>query len=87
MSRKMKYVKVEEYDSIVVFPTIIEHKSFRFLKPKSAGFCSISNNEIRCYGESVSLGIESHPDDSIEATKQYFSYGAAELLRKKLDLT
>lgn len=83
MSEKMKYVKVGHYDSIVIFPTIIEHSDFKYLNPKSAGFCYISTDEISCFGESISLGIKSDPiEDSKKATLQYF--GVEAMLNLKL---
>jgi len=30
---KMKYVKIGTYNSIVIFPTIIEHSAFKHLNP------------------------------------------------------
>jgi len=69
---KMKYVKVGDYNSIIIFPTIIQHSDFRYLKPTSAGFCYISENKVECFGESVSLGLKSNERlDTIDATKQY----------------
>ena len=69
---KMKYVKVGQYDSIIVFPTIIEHSDFKHMNPKSAGFCYISEKKVECFGESISLGLKSEEKgDSLQATKQY----------------
>lgn len=69
---KMKYVKVGDYNSIIIFPTIIEHSRFKYLNPISAGFCYISEDKVVCFGESISLGIKSNERlDTIDATKQY----------------
>jgi len=69
---KMKYVRIGDYNSIVIFPEIIQHSDFRHLKPKSAGFCYISEEKVECFGESISLGIKSDEKyDTIDATKQY----------------
>jgi hypothetical protein len=69
---KMKYVKVGDYNSIIIFPTIIEHSKFKNLNPISAGFCYISDEKVVCFGESVSLGLKANERlDTIDATKQY----------------
>jgi hypothetical protein len=68
---KMKYVKVEDYKSIIIFPTIINHSEFKYLKPISAGFCYISPTKVECFGESIGLGLKSQEEDTFEATKQY----------------
>lgn len=68
----MKYVKVGHYNTIIVFPTIIEHSEFKHFNPKSAGFCYISIDKVVCFGESISLGLKAdEKEDSREATKQY----------------
>ena len=69
---KMKYVKVGDYNSIIIFPMIIEHSDFKNFKPTTAGFCYISNDKVDCFGESVSLRLKSNERlDTIDATKQY----------------
>ena len=70
---KQKYVKLED-DSIIIFPMIIDHSSFKSRKPVSAGFCYISEEEVNCFGESFTLGIESDEKDSEIATKQIFGF-------------
>ena len=69
---KMKYVKIGDYNSIIIFPTIIQHSEFKRFNPTSAGFCYISKDKVECFGESVSLGLKSNERlDTIDATKQY----------------
>lgn len=69
---KMKYIKVGDYNSIIIFPTIIQHSEFKHLKPKTAGFCYISEEKVECFGNSISLNLKSDEKaDTIEATKQY----------------
>lgn len=77
---RQKYVRLKEYDEIIIFPQIIKHSKFRNLEPVSAGFCSIGDNVINCYGRSVSLNLEGKEDDSFIATKQVFGWDAAEAL-------
>ena len=68
----MKYVKIGDYDSIVIFPEIVEHSTFKYLSPSSAGFCYISEDRIVCFGESISLKLKSEEkEDTMLATKQY----------------
>lgn len=69
---RMKYVKVGDYNSIIIFPMIIEHSKFKHFNPTTAGFCYISNEKVECFGESISLGLKSNERlDTIDATKQY----------------
>lgn len=68
----MKYIKVGDYNSIIIFPEIIQHDTFRYLNPTTAGFCYIEKGRVHCFGESVSLGLKSNERlDTIDATKQY----------------
>jgi len=71
---RLKYVRLAEYDSIIIFPEIIQHNSFEGRNPISAGFCNIDceNRKVNCFGESFSLGLSSLPDDSEIATWQFF---------------
>lgn len=68
---KMKYVRIGEYNSIIIFPEIIQHSQFQKFSPKSAGFCYISPEKVVCFGESISLNLKSDPEDTKFATKQY----------------
>lgn len=69
---QMKYVRVKDYNSIIIFPQIIQHKEFKEFEPVSAGFCYVSSEKITCFGESISLDLKSNEvDDTFEATKQY----------------
>lgn len=72
MSAKLKYVRLGRLDEIIIFPEVIEHSSFKGLNPISAGFCYINEDRVKCFGESVSLGLKSMDDDSVIATKQLF---------------
>jgi len=74
MNTKQKYIRLERYDEIIIFPEVIEHSSFKHMKPISAGFCYIEDRKVSCFGESYSLGLESKEDDSQRATWQLFGY-------------
>jgi hypothetical protein len=74
-----KYIIVDR--CAIVFSAALTHSDIaRGLKPESAGFVSFcadrdeSNNpiiKVSAYGKSVSLGIESNPEeDSIRIAKQ-----------------
>ena len=73
-----KYIRLERYNEFIFFPEIIEHSQFRNLKPISAGFCYLDNDDniVNCFGESVSLGLKSKEDDTKLATKQVYGYDA-----------
>jgi hypothetical protein len=75
MSEKQKYIRLKEYNEIIIFPCIIEHSEFRKFEPVSAGFCYINSSKRRvdCFGESVSLNLKANPkEDTLQATKQVF---------------
>lgn len=78
MDRKQKYVKIGEYSEIIIFPCTIDHDTFRHLNPISAGFCYIDPDEVRCFGKSFTLKLDSDPkNDSFYATKQLFGFEAS----------
>jgi hypothetical protein len=74
----MKYVMFESpVEGIfpIVFPEAIDHNLFvrslaavyPGIKPTSAGFCSISDfsdHEVSVWGKSVTLNLQSQPDDA-----------------------
>lgn len=78
MSR-VKYIRTESHQ-IIVFGEGIEHSRFEHMNPVSAGFISIGINKngnpsCTCYGESVSLGIDSCPrQDNALAMEQVLGY-------------
>lgn len=75
MSEKLKYIKLPEYNSIVIFPCVINHSSFRHKNPVSAGFCNIDteNEVVKCYGESIGLDLKSNQEEDTKlATIQVF---------------
>ena len=83
MDTKQKYVRLKEYNQIIIFHAIIEHSTFRNMNPISAGFCYIDSNSVKCFGKSISLGVKSMKDDTYLATKQIFGSDAANELESK----
>ena len=73
---KLKYVRLKEYDEIIIFPMLLEHSTFRNLNPISAGFCYIDQDKVSCFGDSVSLKLGGLEDDTQQATKQVFGIAA-----------
>lgn len=67
-----KYVRLKQYDTIIIFSEVTNHSEFKHMNPVSAGFCYFSNNKVVCYGESVSLRLKSALEDSEIATTQIF---------------
>tara|TARA_R110000787_G_scaffold11722_12_gene38528 strand:- start:9849 stop:10133 length:285 start_codon:yes stop_codon:yes gene_type:complete len=75
---KQKYVKLKQYNEVIIFPTIIDHSEFIDWEVVSAGFCHVHADKIVCFGKSISLGIESKPNqDTFHATKQVFGWEEA----------
>ena len=73
---KLKYIRLKEYDSVIIFPMIIEHIKFKNMNPISAGFCYVEENKVTCFGESFSLDLKSLSNDTEMATKQVFGFDA-----------
>ena len=75
MYLKKKYI-ITDNEEIIVFTELIQHSKFRNFNPISAGFISFGINKqgnptCSCYGESISLGLESRPEkDTIIAKMQ-----------------
>ena len=80
MDTKQKYVRLKEYDEIIIFPQIIQHSDFKSMNPISAGFCHIHKDKVVCFGESISLRLSSKEDDTLTATKQIYGWDAMEKL-------
>jgi len=69
---KLKYVRLRRFNEIIVFPEVIQHSEFKHFDCVSAGFCSLQDNKVTCYGESTSLKLKSDPQDSTIATYQFY---------------
>ena len=74
MFGKYKYIKFE-YGDFVVFPPVINHNDMARMANRtgdvgaavSAGFVDTQDGgELHCFGESISIGIKSKPEDSEE---------------------
>jgi hypothetical protein len=74
MFGRTKYI-ITEHNEIIVFPELFQHSDFRHFKPKSAGFISFGINKegnpsCSCYGESISLGLKSDPENDTKIAKR-----------------
>ena len=72
---KIKYIKTKDKE-IIMFGEIMQHSDFRHMNPVSAGFISIGIDKIgnpscTCYGKSISLGMDSHEEDTRLAKLQF----------------
>lgn len=78
MHNENKYVRCNQFKGVIIFPTWIDHDKFKNFGVVSAGFCTtdVENKSISCYGESHTLNLKSHPDDSHIATNQIFGWEA-----------
>lgn len=72
----LKYVRLNRFDEIIIFPETLQHSTFKHLNIISAGFCRIKteNETVECFGESISLNKTSKEEDSEIATNQLFKY-------------
>ena len=71
---KAKYIKTKDKE-IIVFGEIMLHSDFRGMNPVSAGFISFGINKdgnptCSCYGESISLRLQSDEEDTELAQHQ-----------------
>ncbi len=71
---KAKYIKTKN-DEIIVFSELQKHSDFRMFEPISAGFILFRTKEdfkidCECYGESISLNLKCHYEDSFLAKRQ-----------------
>ena len=64
MDTKQKYIRLRQFDEIVIFPMVLEHSTFKYMDIVSAGFCHINKREVTCFGNSFSLNIESKEEDT-----------------------
>jgi hypothetical protein len=76
--KKVKYIKTKDKE-IIVFGDIIVHSDFIDMNPISAGFISFGTNEdgnptCRCYGESISLGLESDEEEDTFLAKSQLGF-------------
>ena len=66
----MKYIagRIESLDTLIMFPNYHDHREMSQtlrMKATSAGFVSgLGSGDICCYGRSVSLELESRPEDT-----------------------
>ena len=74
MYLKTKYVITKD-KIIIVFSELLQHSEFKWFNPISAGFISFGVNQqgnpsCECYGESVSLGLKSNPEEDTKIAKR-----------------
>jgi len=53
--------RIDHDKAFDAFQHVLRFGDYVSVKPRSAGFIHVEGN---CYGESTTLGIKSHPDDS-----------------------
>lgn len=78
---ELKYV-VTEHGDFAIFTKATNHCDVRGLHGKvvGAGFCNFARKadteqaNVHCYGRSISLGIESRPEDEIIINRHINSY-------------
>jgi hypothetical protein len=74
MYLKQKYI-ITSNKVIIVFPELLQHSEFKHFNPTSAGFISFGVNKegnpsCSCYGESISLGLVSNPEEDTKIAKR-----------------
>ncbi len=71
---RVKYV-VTDNNEIIIFGEAMNHSTFKNFNPTSAGFISFGVNKdgnpsCTCYGKSVSLKLESNPEQDTLLAKR-----------------
>jgi hypothetical protein len=74
MYLKQKYI-ITNNNEIIVFSELLQHSAFAKFNPVSAGFISFGVNKegnpsCSCYGESISLGLKSNPEEDTKLAKR-----------------
>jgi len=74
MYLKQKYV-ITNKGLIIVFSELLQHSEFKDFNPVRAGFISFGVNKegnptCECYGESISLGLKSNPEEDTKMAKK-----------------
>jgi hypothetical protein len=74
MYLKQKYIITKNIE-IIVFSELLQHSDFKSFNPISAGFISFGINKegnptCSCYGESISLGLKSNPEEDTKIAKR-----------------
>jgi len=85
-----KFIRVKQLtraiDVFILFPDTVQHRELALALGVdercgliSAGFYSLTEDELgnpiyRCYGESISLDLQSAPDDSEMLNRQMLGY-------------
>ena len=69
---RVKYI-IGPYGPII-FDECYSHVDMaRGMRITSAGFCFLEDGKFRCYGKSLSLGIESRPEEDSEFLNKMFN--------------
>jgi hypothetical protein len=71
---RVKYI-ITKAGEIIVFPELLQHSEFRHFEPVSAGFISFGVNKMgnpscHCYGESISLNLQSRGEQDTKIAKR-----------------
>lgn len=80
MDTQLKYIIVlsNGHEIPIIFCTLIEHRAAvprGFCKPVSAGFLTLSDCKVICYGESVSLNLKARVEDATIVQKHLDAAG------------
>ena len=72
---RVKYIRTKN-DEIIVFGEIMQHSEFRNFNPISAGFISFGLNKegnptCSCFGESISLNLDSKQEEDTLLAKRH----------------
>ena len=75
MFNNTKYIVFEEnfIEEMLIFSPLLQHDYVTRrmnIKPISAGFITIHDNEPRCFGKSISLGLESRGEADSKVAKR-----------------
>ena len=65
-----KYIRTRD-NHIIIFDYGIEHSRFESMDIISAGFVDIYDNKVKCFGESVSLGLKSRGEEDAMLVRRW----------------
>jgi hypothetical protein len=78
MMFETKYI-ITKQNQIIIFSNTIQHSDFRHFNPIRAGFISFGVNKdgnpsCSCYGQSISLGLSSRPEEDTEIAMRHLNF-------------
>ncbi len=73
MFNYMKYIRTAN-NLIIIFSADLSHSAFQTFLPVSAGYITPFQGRLRCFGESISLGLEAIEEADTELANEQLQH-------------